>query len=390
MTNRDVRVFDHVLITMFLAPRSRFWLAALLIAMLFTGCKPPTESNSEVGETNDFNDPKLVNYPAGVSPGGTFAVKVERQAMPYQRLVSIGDGGELLFNPNYEKSFFSISKGVTKEIQRTDSGLWPKMMPDGHIDMSHGSSVFSSTYPFDQDRSDPGYFNDGSSMVIDVANMPGEKRAVYTLNRKWYRPEPEHTKMGDKVIELRSEIIFRAPNRIAFLEKSDTGVIWVQDHHGTEHHGTDQLIRIEKGRQERISMPPGYENVQRIAQTKDMVVGTFGIYAGAKPFRNFLRVGSDWKELPIPTGYVMSFVQTVFYDGTILGYVTSSDAKKMRNVLWKADKVAILDEQPGWPKQGNMSQSILSNRNGLLSVRDGMAPGVASLGDYLIKVTPKE
>lgn len=121
MTNRDVHVFDHVLTTMFLAPRSRFWLAALLIAMLFTGCKPPTESNSEVGETNDFNDPKLVNYPAGVSQGGTFAVKVERQAMPYQRLVSIGDGGELLFNPNYEKSFFSISKGVTKEIQSPES-----------------------------------------------------------------------------------------------------------------------------------------------------------------------------------------------------------------------------------------------------------------------------
>ena len=263
MRNRDIVPFAHVLTSMFFAPKIRFWQAALLIAILVTGCKPRVEKNSDADETNDLSVPKLVNYPAGVLPKGSFEVNVERLPMPYERLTRIGDSGELLFNPGYGKSYFYLSKGVTKEIQRSDSDPTPQLMPDGHLEMTHGLSIGNSNYPFEQDRSDSAFYNDGSNLTVDVANIPGVKRAVYTLYRKWYRPELEHTKRGDKIIELRSEIIFRAPNRIAFLEKSDTGTLWVQDHHGTEHHGTDQLIRIENGKQERISMPSGYENVQR-------------------------------------------------------------------------------------------------------------------------------
>jgi hypothetical protein len=149
------------------------------------------------------------------------------------------------------------------------------------------------------------------------------------------------------------------------------------------------LIRIQKGKETSVTMPAGYENVQRIAETKGMVVGTFGIFGGVKPFRSFLRIGSDWRELPIPKGYVMSFVQRVMFDGTVLGFVTNSDATKEKNVLWKGDKIAILDEQPAWPRQGPMSHSVLSNRTGLIYVQDQLNKN--SQGDYYllrISVTP--
>ena len=307
--------------------------------------------------------------------------------MPYKRVTSIGDGGELLFNPDDGKSYFYVSKGTTKEILSTDSGLRPQLMPDGHVEMTQVNSSTSFNYPFDQYRNDSGFFKDGSVLIVDAANMPGEKRAVYTLYRKWYRAEPKQTKFGHKIFELRSEVIFRAPNRISFLEKSDTGTVWVQDHQGTENHGTDQLIRIDGGVHVKVPLPQGYENVQRIAQTGDIVVGTFGITKGAKPFRNFEKVGKNWKELPIPEGFVMSFVQKVFYDGTILGFVTNSDATKMVNILWKGDKVAILNNRPEWPKQGTLSLSILSNRQGLLYVEDRSTPGTAAFGYYLLKIS---
>jgi hypothetical protein len=389
MTSRDVHFFDHVLTSMSLAPKTRFLLAALPLLGQLLGCKPLPDSNSEVGETRDFNYAKAMKYPAGILPQGTFAVKLERQPMPYQRLTSIGDGGELLFDTDDGKIYYNISKGVTKEIHRKDSDPWPKMVPDGHIEMSYGNSESNSNFPFETDRSDSGFFNDGSVLIVGVANMPGEKKAVYTLYRKWYSPKIELTKRGDEIIELRSDIIFRAPNRLALLEKSDNETIWVQDHNGSEHRGTDRLIRIQKGKETSVTMPAGYENVQRIAETKGMVVGTFGIFGGVKPFRSFLRIGSDWRELPIPKGYVMSFVQRVMFDGTVLGFVTNSDATKEKNVLWKGDKIAILDEQPAWPRQGPMSHSVLSNRTGLIYVQDQLNKN--SQGDYYllrISVTP--
>ena len=373
----------------------RFYLVGMLFSSLMGGCAFPVIPSSGPVDSSDFTRLKTPNYPKGIAPSGTFSVKVNLQTMPYERLSSLGDGGELLFNPGFGKSYFYVSKGKTKEIRASDFNSWPKLMPDGHVEISSedygsDSSRFNSSYPYSLDRSEPCFYNDGSVLIVDAANIPGDRRATYTLYRKWFRPEPEHAKMGDKAVELRSEIVYRAPNPVIFLEKSDTDTVWVQDRHGSEHLGTDQLIRIKDGKQEKVPLPKGYENVQRIAQTKDTVVGTFGIQSGVKPYRNFRKVGHDWKELPIPEGFVMSFVQKVFYDGTILGFVTNSDATKMVSVLWKGDNVAILDEQPNWPKHWGMSMAVLSNRNGLLYVQDGLGRDIVAKRCYLIKVSAKE
>ncbi len=354
-----------------------------------SGCSTKPDSNADSNDDSVITTPKIPIYSSGIAPKGSFEVQAERQVAPYKGLSKMSDSGDLLFNPDLGKNYYYVANGVTKVIQPTGTGIWPQMLPNGQVVLSHGNNISTSSFEYQQDRSGSSFFNDGSLLVADVAKMPGQKQPIYTLYRKWYRDEPEHTKLGDKTVELRSEIIFRAPNRIGYLEKSETGVIWVQDHHGTEHHGPDQLIRIENGKQEHIAMPAGYENVARIAQTKDMVVGTFGIYGGAKPFRNFMKVGNGWQELPIPAGYVMSFVQTVFNDGTVLGYVTNADNTKMLNVLWKGDKLAVLNDLPAWPKQGKKSLATHSNRNGLLWVDDSMGPGQFPAGQYLIKLSAK-
>jgi hypothetical protein len=356
---------------------------------LLSGCANKPDSNTDSNDDSVFTTPKIPNYSGGIAPKGTLEVQAERQIAPYKSLKKMGDNGELLFDPNVGTKYYYVAKGETKLFEPSSTGMWPQMLPNGQVILSFGNNLSSSSFESQEDRSGSSLFNDGSFLMIDVENLPGDKRPTYTLYRKWYGAEPEHTKFGDKPVELKSEIIFRAPNRIGYLEKSDTGVIWVQDHHGSEHRGPDQLIRIENGKQEHIAMPPGYENVARIAQTKDMVVGTFGILGGAKPFRNFLKVGNGWQELPLPAGYVMSFVQTVFYDGTILGYVTSADNTKILNVLWRGDKLAILNDLPVWPKQGKKTLVTLSNRNGLLWVVDSMGPGQFPAGEYLIKVSAK-
>jgi hypothetical protein len=384
---------------------SRFFPILFCLSVASYGCnKSPTTSSNEEDESSSESNSRSSTYRAAPTPTGTFSVQIQR--IPLHKpglanfslrkpiLSAISDNGVLLyqFDPFMSHEYYVVSEGIQQTIKRTDNDPVPYLMPNGQIKMINGvssiSDRFSSSYPHSLDRMGKLLYNDGSFLQVGVANLPGQKRATYTLDREWHNSarQPSFTRTPF-VTKLKSEVIYQANNPVIPLEKTEKNVIWIQDHNGTESRGVDKLIRYENGNIQEVPMPDGYRNVQRVAQTGDHVAATFGIIRGDMPYRAYKQTKSGWMELPIPKGYDFSFAEKVFRDGTILGFVTTADTKKIQYILWRNDKLVVLNDQPGWPNAGSISVCVLANRNGLISVQDYADERLQRGTQYLLQLT---
>jgi hypothetical protein len=377
--------------------RSSTFIVVTFVGLLCIACG--NHSNSTVSDDEESSNIKAsiqATFRPGVAPSGSFEVSVRRIPLRYSTLTGVSDSGTLLFRQDILKdnAYVLVENGKEKIIGRSNGDPWPYLLPNGIVGFSHGpvgtaNDRFNSTYPYSADHTPALFFNDGSHLQVSIANLPGKKRATYTLNREWHSTAhlPNDGQIHNTL--LKSQKIYEADHPVIFLEKSEDDVIWIQDHDGFDSRGTDKLIRYENGTASEVAMPSGYTNVQRLAETGERIVATFGIVHGSEPYRSYEKTSSGWRELPLPPGFEFSFAQKIFKDGTILGFVTTSDTKKMRNVLWKGDLLAILDELPGWPKQGPKSMSNISNRSGLIGVKEFNSQVFTDSPQYLLQLSSK-
>jgi hypothetical protein len=373
-----------------------FLMLSVAITLLCAcGGKASTDSENAGDDESGLNGsepPK--SYRAGIPPTGSFEVKIERLPLKYRSLKEISDFGDFLFHPEITSSRYSLVKnGIETEI-KSDSGLWPVMLPNGKVVLGSqttmGTDRYNSYYPFGQACTQMFHYMDQSFLAINIKNVPGEKKPTYILQREWHRSAASAEQGKSKDSFVRSEPIYTAHNPLILLEKTETDVIWIRDHNGSETKGSDNLVRIEGGQTSLIAMPNGYANVQRLCQTGPTIAATFGIIKGSQPFRSFVRQGNGWKELPIPNGFDFSFVQKVFTDGSILGYVTNANVQKIRNVLWRDDRLAILDDSPGWPKSDAARYvSHFANRNGIVALSKRSNLRLEDDSQFLMQITSK-
>lgn len=349
------------------------------VVLCGTGCGNHDASNDLEGEgsQNSSYNPQRT-YKPGNPPTGTFTVTIERLPLTKGRLLAMSDNDVLFFNRYTQNQEYVFVTGKKEQlIQRVPGDADPHLLPKGTVKMTHGLPISSS-------NATDTFFNDGSFLTVDVKNLPGRKRATYYLKRDWHNAVRLPTSFAPVTL-LKSQEIYRADNPVRFLEKTEKDVIWIQDHNGTDSFGVDQLIRYENGNAQVVAMPDDYKNVYRIAQTGDHIAATFGIVKGELPYRTYLKTSSGWTQLPIPKGYDFSTVKKIFRDGTVLGNISTSDSKKSKNVLWQGNNLVILDDLPGWPKQGMKSDCEMVNRNGLTYVVENNGPGNPS-APYLLKI----
>ncbi|MEI7987320.1 MAG: hypothetical protein WCI55_16990 [Armatimonadota bacterium] len=402
------------------------WLAGVCF-LLAGGLTFKFLRGEEVDTEMDSPKPLVVkNYLKAPKPSGTLAVKINRQDSTLGLLADMNDRGDYLFLTSRSgvklREYNHTFDGISVEKRSLEDTSTLRLSTGGHLATTSQLAEFDSTcpvgFPFETDQFKFNIDSDKSYFVVRTKHDPKTKMDHYGLDRDTQSsvspnivdsqgvknvpnsdiPNGQASSQsrfsgagsfGSATTSTTSKEIFRSAFPIALLCNSDLGTIWVRERNGNNSNGNDKLIRIDPNSSEEIKFPAGYRDVMRVANTGENLVATFGKIDGDRPLRAHLRVGNGWRELPIPEGYDFSFVQKVMTNGAMIGNVTTTDGKNIRQVAWLGDACVILNDLPNWPKQGLMSVIILANRQGDIYVRNVLNTETNASEYYLLNVSIK-
>ena len=366
-----------------------------------------------------------------IKPTGTLHVVVTRANSSPYRLVDMNDRGDVLYLASKRgakiREYIHEYKGNLVERREAKDGNNFSLCPSGLLFQDlrdpFQELVPSAEFPFNADLGMPKLFSDGSVLVIRSKHDRMNAREHYALDRDTQSEMPlklvvstgtrvspvlskspprpaaptvggppvllssgsgsAGTGMGSVQLYSRIKEIYASAAPITLLEKGDSDVIWIREHFGNSKTGKDELLKISGPKPTNVSMPTGYSNVMRVVNTGGLVAATFGNLGDEQPIRSYVLTESTWKELPMPNVFEFSFVQKILFNGSIVGFVTTSDGKSIRQVVWKGDSLAILNDLPGWPKQGQLTIIMLTTRSGQLYVRS-VLNSESNAGDYYL------
>ena len=336
---------------------------------------PPT-----VKESNRPDLPMAQLKPT-IPPSGNWTPKLKRLQSEAGRLMDMNDHGDFLYcetsSTDYYQDYLFVSNGKPQKLEHnahdttlllTENGGLIKRLPiytaNGSIGARGGSSGATSI------------FTQGN--FIRTTSENGS-----TLNISAEGPPPY--KLTDNEYSGPSTTLYEAPGPITLLER-DKDRIWLRQTPKLGSIDQDKLILIENGKAKSLNFPSSYGSVSRVAATGKYVVATFGRYLGKEPFRSYRWDGKNWKELPLPEGYQNSHVQKVFFDGVVIGLITDQASKEYRQVAWKGDSIAFLDNLPGWPQSNHPLFIDRATRNGTLCLKDAHSFSTPSNEIYLLSL----
>lgn len=366
------------------------------------------------------------------TPKGSFEVKIERSSLPQSPVAGISDKGDVLLVASKEAGEYDLHQGGKVQHMKTPAlNVRYYLTPAGTAIQLADEPITSGTspniFPYNESADRFKFFGDGTLAIVrkDAAMTESERKSkglpaetkkrlfegdFYTFTRESLKPtdgdapaanggrggttqEPNSPNKALGGIPkgyfnalVKGTQLYAAKQVLTVLATDEHDTAWISARTGSASKGTDKLFKFNGAAHEEVPMPEGYSNVHRIAATNGTVAGTFGILNGKLPFRSFIADGKSWKELPIPSGYECSFVQQVFNDGVILGYVTSWDGKNMKNVLWKGDSLVILNDVQGWPKNGELTLVNRSNHTGMVAVRNIQDQATGNSDYYLLSL----
>ena len=243
-------------------------------------------------------------------------------------------------------------------------------MPFGFGRMMGGNM---GNWPFNEIRFMSRFDDAGSTLGITYQSV--KRKHFYALQKENRVTAPD--------------VFYTSPLPTDILEKKDDGTLWMRQALSERDSKDDVLLKYFNKQTELVTMPDGYKAVDRFACTGKNIAGTFGNILSTEPIRSFVKKGNSWKELPVPDGFTFSYVQKIFEDGMILGFVTDANRENMKQVIWDGDKIAILSDSPAWPKSGKYSLVINATRRGDIYVRNVLNTESGSNENYMIHVSRK-
>ena len=374
-------------------------------------------------------------------PDGTFSVELTRLPLPQLPIIALDDHGDVLFITSESKREYQtfengklqtlLSPAVNVQECLLQSGKIVQLTDEPIIPLSSPLS-----FPFREELKQPFFFSDGSIAITKPVrlqyirehmphlHLPAKyanfKHDFFTLRRETIvcslvpgsqtqttstRMRPnfaktpgspnQPTSFGGSISVnssnyinkiVHSAEVYASEKMLTLLCIEPDDTVWVSEHTGFVTAGSDQLLKIHGEQKDVIPLPKDYRNVHRIVATNGQVVGTFGITNGNEPFRAFLKQGANWNELPIPEGFDCSFAQQILANGMILGYITTWDGKKLRNVVWSGSQLTILNDSPAWPKHGVISLVTHANHAGTIAVQNVTNAASGASEYYLLKL----
>ena len=343
---------------------------------LFKG--PRKESSPQVSTLNTRT------YRGAIKPNGSTNLTLSRIDIGNLGLVDMNDRGDYLFleppsdlpNQNFIHKFNGKSAlysppNATARLQLTTGGkIVERRGPMQLSAVGRGEPASVTSLPFSRPffRSRPG--DDGSEIRIQFESIDHK---------------PNYFLLVDKQ-GLRVKTMFTSSLPIELLETDPKGSIFMRQRNDSPAASIEILLSYKDGKVETIPMPSNYFDIDRITSTGKQFAGTFGSRTSVEPMRSFRLINSAWSELPIPTGFEFSYVQKVFEDGLILGFVSDKNQEKTKQVIWDGDKVAILNDMPAWPKLGQFSFVSRATRRGDIYVRNVLNTESGAGDNYLLHV----
>ena len=324
-------------------------------------------------------------YRKAVEPVGILTPKISRNNLSKLPLFDTNDRGDMLFllSPPSAKyrEYLHVYNGKSVRSGRLGETVRLMLTPNGSL-----IKRFDFISPFGAGRSGSlnygwGYneyrffkrFTDDGSLIFIESKI--RKKILTTTLVKQKQGEP-------------AKVFFTSHFQMGINEIDDSGSIWVREMADSRLRNHDRLLKFSGGQMTDVPFPPGYTTVERVAAYGSTVTATFGTVANNEPVRAFMQTPKGWKELPLPAGGTFAFVQKVFDNGLVLGFVTDENRDNMTQVVWKGDSVALLNKQPGWPRVGQLSFVNRANRKGDIYVRSVLNTESGISENYLLHVSP--
>jgi hypothetical protein len=327
--------------------------------------------------------PPAKKFRPGVEPTGSFTPSLTRSQYNSWPLLDMNDRGDYLFlasptSADY-REILHIYDGKSVLSERLPVGARWGLTPNGNI-IKRIDPIFSFqggrlngglvSWAYNDIRFYRRFTDDGSAISI-ISSQTKKKLTAKLVKDKTGSP-----------LKVFYESHF--PLNVLEIENSET--IWIEESMNPKGAGNDRLLKFSGGKKEVIALPNGYNSVERIAATGSIVAGTFSNAKEGQPTRSYVKTSADWKELPLPSGAVFSFVQKVFNNGAILGFVTDADRDKMRQVVWQGDSMAVLNDMPAWPKLGLFAIVTRATRRGDIYVRSVLNTETGTSENYLLNL----
>ncbi len=382
-------------------------VVCLIGLRIFVASQETSGGATKYVQPDDRQDLALINRPV-ITPKGTFSVKLSRLPLPQSELVGINERGDTLFLTSPTEQEYQLVEGSkTTQIKAHKPDMRCYLLPSGATiqfsALPSYSGASSLIYPYDADAGSPKLFSDGSmaaiyrdthfskgkdgQMSVSVGRLgvsPVRTTSTYTIVREFH----EALKLEDAVKQGKSQL-FRGPGSREYIDYrklisivfetkyppvvmaiDDDDHLWIVEKAWNRNGGHDYLRKLTPDHSELVALPDLYFQVERVACGKGGVAATFSNPTTRLPARSYVQRDGKWIELPIPQGYDVSFVQKVFADGSILGFVMTVGKQNPREVLWRGSSVAMLTEDPIWPKNGQISVVTRANERGQFCVRN--------------------
>lgn len=335
-----------------------------------------------------YPPPPPRSYRPPIAPKSSFTPDLKRSTMSQYTIADMNDRGDFLFFSSTEHSkirqYFHMYKG-----KQEDLGVFPS---DYRLFLSTDGEVIKRRIPSQAGPTSQSRFISGPMISgyneIRFFRRVNDDGSILNVH---YEPKKRVPNFVLKLDRLKGdgETYFSSHNSLVILDRPNDNLVWIKEAIGDKEELRDNLFRLEHKKLVPVQMPPKYQIVERVASNDKIVTATFRDHANIEPIRSFIQTTDrGWKELPMPSEYVFSFVQKVLDNGMILGIITDSNRMHAKQVIWKDDSVAVLNDLKAWPKNGQVAYVVQATRRGDLYVRNITDTASGTGDNYLLKIQP--
>lgn len=170
-----------------------------------------------------------------------------------------------------------------------------------------------------------------------------------------------------------------------FLERTSDDALWLLSRHpGKPHEKNLMLTRYHKSGTRIYPVPDTTTVVNKLGEGNGVIAACMTNLKEKRGEQILTYRDGKWTILPLPEGLGTARLLKVFDNGWILGECDESVRSGALTILWKEGVPIILNDLPGWPKNGLNTGVMSAARNGDIYVRSSVATVYGSDEYYLI------
>lgn len=216
------------------------------------------------------------------------------------------------------------------------------------------------------------FYEDGSYLVARA--FLEKNRPVFTVGR-----------VKDNKF---AEVFYKTPDLQTILDRTSDNAIWMLIGNPERPGAPNQrLLRHQKGKSKYYPILNNRTQVSRLSEGAGVIAASMLTLRRNAIEQIYIYNGSSWDSLPRPKDTESCRLIKVMDNGWILGAADDPEHGQTLTILWKDKVPVVLNDLPGWPKNGAYTEVVGSARNGDLYVKNATGNTYGSEEFYLIHLS---